>query len=60
MNCKVPQNEIGLKDEVEEKFYESLIEQAEEHYKKYGFYPTFEVDEIEYDDPCLDIKKDEN
>ena len=59
VNCKVPKEEIGLKSEVEEMYYDSLIKQANEHFEKYGFYPTFEMEEIDYDDPCLDIYKDE-
>ncbi len=32
---------------------------AEAHEKKYGFYPAFEMEEIEYGDPVLDIYKDD-
>ncbi len=32
---------------------------AEAHEKKYGFYPAFEMEEIDYDDPVLDIYKDD-
>ena len=59
VNCKVPKEEIGLKNEVEETYYNSLIAQANEHVKQHGFWPTFDMDEIETDDPALDIYKDE-
>lgn len=59
VNCKVPKEEIGLKSEVEEMYYDSLITQVNEHLKKYGSYPIFEMEEIESDDPCLDIYKEE-
>lgn len=57
VNCKMPKNEINLDGEVEERFYSNLIKEAEAHVKKHGFYPTFEVGEIETDDPVLDIYK---
>ena len=55
VNCRVPKEEIGLKNEEEEKFYNSLIKQAEEVKSKWGEYPVFEMGEIESDDPKLDI-----
>lgn len=58
VNCKVPEKEIGLNGEVEKMFYDSLIEQANEHVKKHGFWPVFEMCEIETDDPVLDIYND--
>ena len=58
VSCGVPKDEIGLKTETEKTFYESLVDQAEAHKKKYGEYPVFEMAEIEYDDPRLDIYSD--
>lgn len=58
VNCKVPENEIGLKGETEKQFYDNLIKQANEHVKKHGFWPVFEMCEIESDDPVLDIYND--
>ena len=55
VNCKVPKNKIGLKGEVEKRFYNGLINQANSHVKKHGFWPTFDMYEIESDDPRLDI-----
>lgn len=59
VNCKVDKSEIELETEVESMFYDSLVSQADEHMKKYGFYPTFDMFEIESDDPVLDIYRDE-
>ena len=36
-----------------------MVAEAEAHEKKYGFYPVFEMEEIEYDDPVLDNYKDD-
>lgn len=58
VNYKVPEEEIGLDGEVEKQFYDNLIEQAKEHVKKYGRWPVFEMGEIEYNDPILDIYND--
>lgn len=55
VNCRVPKEEIGLKNEEEVKFYNSLIKQAEEMKERWGEYPVFEMCEIETDDPKLDI-----
>lgn len=59
VSAKVPKEEAGLKGDVEAKFYDSLVEQAKAHEKKYGFWPTFELEEIETDDPVLDIYGDQ-
>lgn len=58
-NCRVPKEEMDLKSDIEEKFYIDMVEEAEAHKEKYGFYPTYEMLEIEEDDPVLDIYKDE-
>lgn len=58
VNCKVPEKEIGLKDEVEKMYYDRLMKQAKEHEKKYGKWPVFAMQEIESDDPKLDIYND--
>ena len=57
VNYKISKEEAGLKNAIEERFYDSLIEQAEAHVKKYGCWPVFELCEIDYDDPILDIYK---
>lgn len=58
VNRKTPKAEAGLKEEFEEMYYDRLWKEAEDHEKKYGFWPTFEMEEIESDDPALDIYKD--
>ena len=58
VNAKVPEEKIGLVSEVGKWFYDSLITQANEHVGKYGFWPVFDLCEIETDDPILDIYKD--
>lgn len=54
---RIPKDNAGLKDAVEEKFFDSLEKQAADHVKKYGFFPVFDLYEIETDDPVLDIYK---
>lgn len=58
INWKTPRAEVKLKTEVEEMFFDRTWKDAEEHEKKYGTWPTFEMGEIDYDDPVLDIYKD--
>lgn len=58
VSCKVPKNEAGLKLDIEEQYFDSLMETAREHEAIYGFWPTFEMEEIESDDPVLDIYGD--
>ena len=55
---KVPKNEAGLKSDIERKYFDSLMEEAKAHEAKYGDWPAFEMEEIEYDDPVLDIYRD--
>lgn len=55
INCKAPKDEIGLKSEVEENWFNGLIKEATAHENKYGVWSVFEMAEIEYDDPVLDI-----
>ena len=42
----------------EEAWYDSVWKSAEEHAARYGEWPVFEMGEIEYDDPILDIYGD--
>lgn len=55
VNRKVPKEKAGLKTEVEKIFYKRLWKEAAAHEKKYGNWPTFEMCEVETDDPRLDI-----
>ena len=54
---RIPKEEMNY-SEAEEAYYDILTEEATEHEKVYGFWPTFEMEEIEYDDPILDIYGD--
>ncbi len=55
VNRRYPKEAIGVKEGKEEEYYESFWAEAEEIAAKYGFWPTFDMCEIESDDPCLDI-----
>ena len=55
VNGKVPKDEIDLKSDVEEMFYDRTWKHASDHEKKYGKWPAFDMVEVETDDPVLDI-----
>ena len=55
VNSKTPKEKAGLKNAEEREYFDTLMKEAEEHEGKYGFWPTFEMGEMEYDDPRLDI-----
>lgn len=55
VNCQIPKNEADLKNEAEIWWYDRLTAEAREMEEQYGKRPTFEMEEIPYDDPCLDI-----
>lgn len=55
VNMKIPKEMAGELTESEGAWYDSLWEEAVAHEKKYGFWPVFELDEIEWEDPVLDI-----
>ena len=55
VNSKVPKSQAGLNGEIESRYYDSLWKEAMEIQKKYGDWPVFEMEEIESDDPALDI-----
>lgn len=46
---KVPMNKAGLKDKMEQAYYDHLWKEAQLHQDAYGFWPTFDSEEIEYD-----------
>lgn len=54
VNCKVSEEEAGLKDKFEKAYYDYLWKEAELHQEAYGFWPVFEMGEIESNDPRLD------
>lgn len=55
VNCKVAENEFGELTDQEAECYAGFWTEAERHQERYGFWPTFEMGEIESDDPVLDI-----
>lgn len=59
VSCRVPKEEFEFRAKIDERYFDLLIEEAEAHVKKYGFWPVFEMEEIDYDDPILDIYRDE-
>ena len=60
VNMQIPKAEAGLKNDVEEKFFDDTTREADELEKKHGVRPVFDMGEIEYDDPILDIYGDED
>ena len=58
VNCKVSAEELGLKNKFEKAWHEYLWKTAELHNERYGDWPVFEMEEIESDDPKLDIYRD--
>lgn len=55
VNNRIPKAQFALNDKVEEQFFDNLLREASEHEQKLGFWPTFDLYEIEEDDPVLDI-----
>lgn len=55
VNRRYPKEAIGVEPGEEESRYDSFWAEAEAHAERYGFWPTFEMGEIESDDPVLDI-----
>lgn len=58
VNRKLPLEEAGAKNEAEKMLYKRMFKEAKEMEKKYGMWPVFEAEEIESDDPALDIYHD--
>lgn len=58
VNSKTPKAKAGLKNDAERVYYDELWKEAMDHQKKYGFWPVFEMAELESDDPALDIYND--
>ena len=55
VSCKVPKEHAGLLTEDEGIYFDALMEETGEILKKHGIWPVFEMEEIDYDDPILDI-----
>lgn len=58
VNYQAAKDKVKFNDEVEEMFFDRLMEEAKEHEKKWGDWPSFAMCEIETDDPVLDIYND--
>lgn len=58
VNMKIPKAEVENLTKEEAELYDSSWAEAEAHEKKYGEWPVFEMVEIEWEDPALDIYKD--
>lgn len=48
VTCKMPEMKIQLETEVERMFYQRLWKEAEAHLEKYGFWPTFDLYELDW------------
>lgn len=57
VSAQIPEEEMGLTSDIERELYADLMDQAKAHLDTYGFWPEFELEEIEYDNPALDIYK---
>ena len=60
VNAKVPAADAGLKDKHQKAYYDYLWKDAELHQEAYGFWPTFDMCEMESDDPRLDRYSDKD
>lgn len=58
VNRRYPKEAIGVKPGDEERYYNGFWAEAQAHVDKYGFWPTFEMGEIESEDPVLGIYGD--
>ena len=55
INSRSPKKTCDITNRAEEEFFDNVLDEAERHLEKYGFWPVFELCEIDYDDPILDI-----
>ena len=55
VNSKIQKDEITFNDEAELKYFEYLTAEADAYEEYGGVRPIFEMGEIDYDDPILDI-----
>ncbi|MBR2740256.1 MAG: hypothetical protein IKD87_06265 [Oscillospiraceae bacterium] len=58
VNYRLPKEKYVFRNMTEEAFYESLIEETTMMQCRTGRWPVFELCEIDYDDPILDIYSD--
>ncbi len=50
VSAQVPKSEAGLQNELEIAFYDDLLSEALKVQAKYGIWPVFEMEELEWDD----------
>ncbi len=55
VNEKIPKDKAGLKNALEETWYDGIWTNAEDFQKEFGKWPAFDLMELEYDDPDMDI-----
>jgi len=55
VNRRYPKEAIGVRPGPEDVWYDAIWKNAEDHLAEYGVWPVFDMGEIEYDDPVLDI-----
>ena len=55
VNSKIPKEKCVFRSDEEERFYDNLINEAKETLDRIGVWPIFDVCELDYDDPALDI-----
>lgn len=59
VNRRIPKSRADIRSKDEEMWYDAVWADAEQHQAECGFWPVYEMGEIEYDDPILDIYGDE-
>ena len=58
VNRRYPKEALGKLTDDESVWFDAILKDALKHQEKYGEWPVFEMGEIEYDDPVLDIYGD--
>ena len=58
VNEGLSKEEANLKSEAEKQYFDSMIKQGEEFKKEHGEFPLFELEELDYEDPELDMFND--
>ena len=58
VNRRYPKEALGTLTADEDVWFDAILGNALEHQERYGCWPTFDMGEIEYDDPLLDIYGD--
>lgn len=58
VSCKLSKDDFKPNTDAESWYFDSCTQLAEAHLEKYGDWPVFEMEEIEWEDPVLDIYRD--